>query len=153
MTGKKDLKNLFSALQTEMFAEANLSCVVNHPGDKGDNSEESWIKWFKAYLPNRYKAAKATVIDSQGNISDQIDIVLYDAQYSYLAFNQNGILYIPAESVYAVFEIKQNLKKTNMEYAGKKQKAFEDFAGHLHLFRMRAGYTRRSLCTVFLPAY
>lgn len=121
-TGKSEsnLKNLFAVLQMNMIAEAKFSNVLDHPVDKGDNSEESWIKWFEDYLPKRYKAAKATVVDSRGNISDQIDLVLYDAQYSYLAFNQNGILYIPAESVYAVFEIKQELSKANMQYAGKK---------------------------------
>ncbi|WP_418845393.1 DUF6602 domain-containing protein [Pyramidobacter piscolens] len=83
-------------------------------------SEANWIEWFTDYLPKRYKANKATVIDSEGNASDQIDVVLYDAQYSYLAFKRNEILYIPAESVYAVFEVKQNLTKEHMEYAGKK---------------------------------
>ncbi|MBR1851869.1 MAG: hypothetical protein IJ794_01635 [Lachnospiraceae bacterium] len=114
------LKTLFGALQEEMVAQAKFSNVVNHPVDKGDNTEVSWVKWFNEYLPKRYQAAKATVIDSQGNISDQIDLVLYDGQYSYLAFKQNGVLYIPAESVYAVFEVKQDLKKVYMEYAGEK---------------------------------
>lgn len=120
MNQKSNLKSLFVALQTNMLSEANLSDPLNHSVDKGDNSEKNWIKWFETYFPRRYRAAKATVIDSRGNISDQIDVVLYDAQYSYLAFNQNGILYIPAESVYAVFEVKQKLNKTNMEYAGGK---------------------------------
>ena len=105
------LKTLYSALQEEMIAKANFSSVLNHPTDKGDNTEDNWISWFSEYLPKRYKAAKATVIDSNGAISDQIDVVLYDAQYSYLAFNNNGTLYIPAESVYAVFEVKQDLTK------------------------------------------
>lgn len=120
MNEKSNLKNLFAALQKDMISKANFSNVLNHPTEKGDNSEENWIKWFEDYLPKRYKAAKATVIDSHGNMSNQIDLVLYDAQYSYLAFNQHGILYIPAESVYAVFEVKQNLTKAHMEYAGKK---------------------------------
>lgn len=77
-------------------------------------------KWFNEYLPKRYHAAKATVIDSNGNKSDQIDVVLYDAHYSYLVCRHKGILYIPAESVYAVFEVKQNISKANMQYAGKK---------------------------------
>lgn len=114
------LKGLFSTLQEHMIADAKFSDVLNHPTDKGDNSEENWIDWFDKYLPKRYKAAKATIIDSLGNISDQIDLVLYDAQYSYLAFNQHGVLYLPAESVYAVFEVKQDLTKEHMEYAGKK---------------------------------
>lgn len=114
------VKELFSALQESMVADASLSHILNHPDDKGDNAEINWLTWFKEYLPKRYKAAKATIIDSRGNLSDQIDIVLYDDQYSYLAFNQNGILYLPAESVYAVFEVKQDISKQNMEYAGAK---------------------------------
>lgn len=117
---KSKLIELFAALQSEMVVEANFSNVIKHPTDKGDNAEENWIKWFSNYLPQRYKAAKATIIDSKGCLSDQIDLVLYDAQYSYLAFNENGVLYIPAESVYAIFEIKQDLNKSHMEYAGKK---------------------------------
>lgn len=120
MSDKTSLKTLYSALQTEMIAKANFSAVMDHPTDRGDNTEASWITWFNDYLPKRYKAAKAKVIDCNGKLSDQIDIVLYDAQYSYLAFNSNGILYVPAESVYAVFEVKQDLSKENMEYSGRK---------------------------------
>lgn len=120
MNEKTNLKSLFTALQEDMLAKAQFSNVLNHPVDKGDNCEENWIKWFEDYLPKRYKASKATVVDSHGNISEQMDIVLYDVQYSYLAFNQNDIMYIPAESVYAVFEVKQQLNKVHMEYAGKK---------------------------------
>lgn len=114
------LSRLFGSLQSEMSAKMCSSSSMNHPTDMGDNTEKSWIEWFNHYLPKRYKAAKATVIDSLGSVSDQIDIVLYDGQYSYLAFNQNSILYVPAESVYAVFEIKQTLNKKHMEYAGQK---------------------------------
>lgn len=35
-------------------------------------------------------------------------------------FNQNGTMYIPAESVYAVLEAKQDLTRANIIYAGKK---------------------------------
>lgn len=114
------IKDLFVSLQEEMIAKAKLSETISHPVDKGDNSEKNWLTWFQEYLPRRYQAAKATVIDSKGNQSDQIDIVLYDRQYSYFALNQNGILYVPAESVYAVFEVRPELSKKNMEYAGKK---------------------------------
>lgn len=117
---KTKLTMLFAAMQDEMLSRVKFSNILDHPTDQGDNAEVSWIEWFNNYLPKRYKANKATVIDSNGNVSNQIDIVLYDAQYSYLAFNQNDILYVPAESVYAVFEVKQTLKKEYMEYAGKK---------------------------------
>ena len=63
---------------------------------------------------------KGVIIDSNGNESDQIDIIIYDTQYSYLVFHHNNTLLIPAESVYAVFEVKPNLNKENIEYANKK---------------------------------
>lgn len=120
MCQNNKLNELFSALQNEMIAKAMTSKAVDHPLDKGDYSEINWIDWFNKYLPDRYKAAKATIIDSRGQISDKIDLVLYDSQYSYLAFNNDGILYLPAESVYAIFEVKQCINKENMEYAGEK---------------------------------
>lgn len=69
------------------------------------------------YLPNRYCVSKAFVIDSAGERSDEIDLVIYDRQYSPFLFNQDGAIFIPAESVYAVFEIKQALDGENVAYA------------------------------------
>ena len=111
------LKGLFINLQKKMQSDLLLSCTLDHPGD---NSEESWREWLSRYLPNRYKVSKATIIDSNDHTSQQIDAVVYDAQYSYLAFEEHGILYLPAESVYAVFEIKQSLNKEHLEYAADK---------------------------------
>ena len=114
------IKKLFTNLQSVMQSELQLSDTVDHPVDKGDNSEESWRNWLSKYLPNRYKVDKATIIDSNDHTSQQIDAVIYDAQYSYLAFQEHGVLYLPAESVYAVFEIKPTLKKDYLEYAADK---------------------------------
>ncbi len=116
----KKLKDLFGALQSEMISKMAFEKVVEHPVDKGDCSEINWCKWFSNYFPKRYAFAKATVIDCEGNVSDQIDIVVYDKQYTYLAFNENDTLYVPAESVYAVFEIKQDMTKNHIEYAQNK---------------------------------
>lgn len=93
---------------------------ILHPTSKGDAFENSWIDWLNEYLPKRYKVAKAFIIDSKGKLSHQIDLVVYDNQYSPFVFNQNGTIYIPAESVYAVFEIKPEINKTNIEYAARK---------------------------------
>ena len=146
------LKTLYSALQTEMIAKANFSSVLSHPTDKGDNTEESWISWFNEYFPKRYKAAKATVIDSNGALSNQIDVVLYDAQYSYLAFNNNGILYVPAESVYAVFEVKIFLKSI-WNTQDEMQRASELCIEHLHRFHMLTAYINRKRYTGLLQVF
>lgn len=119
--GKIDLKGLFYDLQNQMIAKlsTNRRSIV-HPGAKGDASELNWIQWLKDYLPKRYCVDKAFIIDCDNNISDQIDVVIYDQQYTPFAFKQDSVIYLPAESVYAIFEVKQELTKENIEYAGKK---------------------------------
>jgi hypothetical protein len=119
-----DLKKIFYNLQNQMIATLHASrTVIDHPGAKGDASELKWIEWIETYLPKRYKVGKAFIVDSQNQISDQIDLVIYDQQYSPFVFFDKGTAYIPAESVYAVFEVKQNLSKENIKYAGEKFKS------------------------------
>ena len=48
-----------------------------------------------------------------------MDIVIYDAIYTPFIFKQDDFMYIPAESVYAVFEVKQDVKG-HIEYAAQK---------------------------------
>lgn len=88
-----------------------------HPGTKGDASEAVWISLFNTYLPQRYQAAKAHVVDSKGAFSDQIDVVVYDRQYSPFIFRYEEQTIIPAESVYAVFEARQTLNAEHIKYA------------------------------------
>ncbi|MEM6287925.1 MAG: DUF6602 domain-containing protein [Bacteroidota bacterium] len=88
---------------------------IGHPTSRGDASESVWIELLNTYLPERYRAAKATVADSKGEFSDQIDVVVYDRQYSPLIFTYEGETVIAAESVYAVFEAKQS---TSAKYVG-----------------------------------
>ena len=79
-----------------------------------------WISLLNTYLPQRYQAAKAHVVDSTGAFSDQIDVVVYDRQYSPFIFQYEEQTIIPAESVYAVFEAKQTLNARHVDYAREK---------------------------------
>ena len=91
-----------------------------HPGTMGDGSEQVWIDLLNEYLPQRYKAAKAHVVDSKGQFSEQMDVVVFDRQYSPFIFSFSGQIIIPAESVYAVFESKQSINAEMMAYAQRK---------------------------------
>lgn len=123
---KINIAELFKGLQNQMVAQLNTNReFIQHPGSKGDSLENVWIEWLRKYLPNRYCVDKAIVVDSEGYLSHQIDLVIYDQQYTPFVFNQNGVLYIPAEGVYAVFEVKPDFKgsvdkKNFIKYAGEK---------------------------------
>ena len=71
-------------------------------------------------LPKRYQVATAFVVDCQGVFSEQIDVVVFDRQYSPFTFNYQGQTIIPAESVYAVFEAKQAINADQVDYAQNK---------------------------------
>lgn len=123
---KINIADLFNSLQNQMVAQLNTNReFIHHSGSKGDSLENVWIEWLRKYLPNRYCVDKAIVVDSNGYLSHQIDLVIYDQQYTPFVFTQNGIHYIPAEGVYAVFEVKPDLQgnvgeDSFFEYAGKK---------------------------------
>jgi hypothetical protein len=124
---KIDLNQLFAGLQSQMVAQLSTNReFITHPGSKGDALENAWIEWLRKYLPNRYSVDKAIVIDHEGNTSQQIDIVIYDNWFTPFIFSQNGFHYIPAEGVYAVFEVKPDINGTTsdgknyIEYAGEK---------------------------------
>ncbi|HWY12135.1 MAG TPA: DUF6602 domain-containing protein [Bacteroidia bacterium] len=121
MHEKVSIKDLFTGFQDEMKAKLNtIRQNVKHPGTKGEGSENNWIEWLRVHLPNRYKIDKAFIIDCDGDLSQQIDLVVYDGQYSPFVFNKSGLIYIPAESVYAIFEVKQELSREQIIYAAKK---------------------------------
>jgi len=118
MSSKINLKALFLSLQEEIILKLNRK--ENHPGAKGNISEFNLIDTFREYLPRRYNVEKSFVVDANGNKSHEIDMVIFDRQYTPLIFNFGGSIYIPAESVYAVLEVKQVLNKSNILYTGKK---------------------------------
>jgi hypothetical protein len=116
-----DLRQLFADRQQQLAAQLRLARAhIGHPGDKGTVSETEWLELLRSFLPGRYCIDKATVIDSRGGTSESIDLVVYDRHHSPLVFEQAGFRYIPAEAVYAVFEVKQTLDAVHMAYAAGK---------------------------------
>ena len=97
MANSINISELFGGLQKQMEAQLNTNRDnIPHPGTKGDSLENVWIDWLRKYLPNRYCVDKAIVIDSEGQLSDQIDLVIYDRQYSPRLYDRNEIIYIPS---------------------------------------------------------
>jgi hypothetical protein len=112
------LHHLLSGLHDDIQRKlATVRRVFGHPGTKGDASEEVWLEMLQTYLPKRYSAATAHVVDSTGAFSEQIDVVVFDRQYSPFIFSYQGQTIIPAESVYAAFEAKQAINAAQVAYA------------------------------------
>lgn len=97
--------------------------ALGHPGTKGDATERVWLNLLQTYLPKRYQVEKAHVVDSKGKFSQQMDVVVFDRQYSPFIFTYEEQIIVPAESVYAVFEAKQSINAEYVKYAQDKVKS------------------------------
>jgi hypothetical protein len=119
--GRAFLQGAFSAEQRVLELQLQLSTEsITHPGTLGDVNEQYFIDFLRKYLPHRYAIDKAIVIDSTGNTSDQIDIVIFDRQYTPTLLDQESHRYVPSEAVYAVFEAKPTINKACVKYASSK---------------------------------
>lgn len=116
-----DLSEAFRARQQQLESDLGFGrTVTSHPGTLGDATELDWRGMLADFLPRRYGVTKAFVVDVEGHMSQQLDVVIHDRHFSPLLFEVGGAHFIPAESVYAVFEVKQDISRGHIEYAGEK---------------------------------
>jgi hypothetical protein len=114
------LRQAFATEQDCLVANLKSSRRIVHAGDRGEVNEQHFIHFLRKYLPNRYTVEKAIVLDSEGNVSDSIDVVVFDRQYTPTLLDNDKHRYVPAEAVYAVFECKPTIDKGYLEYAAEK---------------------------------
>jgi hypothetical protein len=119
--GKQFLQDSFALEQKLLQIKLELSSQsITHSGTLGEVNELHFVEVLRKYLPRRYAIDTAIVIDSCGATSDQIDVVVYDNQYTPTLLDQESHRFVPAESVYAVFEVKPTINKPYLEYAADK---------------------------------
>ncbi|SEE46282.1 hypothetical protein SAMN05444161_5842 [Rhizobiales bacterium GAS191] len=115
------LGQLLASLHNEIESRLTTArASFGHTSTKGDATESVWLELLNKYLPRRYSATSAHVVDSEGSFSDQIDVCVFDRQYSPFIFTFEGQDIVPAESVYAIFEAKQNITAAHINYAQRK---------------------------------
>lgn len=121
MTETFNLRTAMGWLQDGLVQDLTQGrALLPHPDEVGGNLELHWAEMLRGFLPKRYTVGKGFVIDVKGDRSDQMDVVIFDQQYSPQIFVRDGTNYVPAESVYAVFEAKQDLSKEQISYAAGK---------------------------------
>ena len=118
------LEPFFLGLQDELRAALGTGALIPHPGAKGDASELNWAGMLERHLPQRHRVVtKCFVLDHRGDLSHEIDIVLADRQYSPIVFQSGARQVIPAEAVYAVFEVKPQTDRENVLYSAGKARS------------------------------
>jgi hypothetical protein len=115
-----DLREIFAGHERSLDSLLKTGAYAGHRAVQGDGNEQHWIDLLNRHLPRRYAATRAFVVDSLGGRSEQLDLVIYDRQYSPEFWEHGQHHYLPAESVYAVLEIKPEFNREYVLYAADK---------------------------------
>ncbi|WP_276254783.1 DUF6602 domain-containing protein [Halomontanus rarus] len=111
-----DLQELVRLMSTELRQNFEKRVrLISHPGEIGTAREEALRTMLESYLPQRCGVDTGFVIDSDGNESNQIDIVIFDRNYSPVFEIVNEKRYFPCETVLAVGEVKTEVNTRQLE--------------------------------------
>lgn len=94
--------------------------LISHPGESGEAREEALKDVLRRYLPQRCGIATGFVIDSNWRESLQMDIIIYDKNYSPVFEVTGDKRYFPCETVLAVGEVKTSIDTSELEDSFKK---------------------------------
>lgn len=95
----------YNDLNDMMIREIELASV--HDGLTGSYREQMWMKFFRDMIPMKYAMAQGVIIiDSYGGVSKEVDIAVFDEQYTPYVFQYNTLKFIPIEAVVMVIECK-----------------------------------------------
>lgn len=91
-----------------------MEIASEHKSLTGNYREEMWMKFFRSIIPRKYSMAQnVMIIDSNGNVSNEVDIAVFDEQYTPYVFQYNTLKFIPIEAVSIVIECKSRDLKEN----------------------------------------
>lgn len=109
----EDIKENYRKMEREIATQLNYQ-VNNHHLTAGTHREEIWVDFFRRIVPKKFNIARSVfIIDSQGSVSNEVDIAIYDEQYTPYVFNYGHIKFIPVEAVAAVVQCKSEELKSN----------------------------------------
>jgi hypothetical protein len=113
-----DLKKVFRAIGYQMLIDFDsFHSEIQHMGERGNEREANLKLFLEAYLPKRFAIEKGEIVDSKGNVSRQCDLIIYDAINSPVLLSGKDYRVFPAESVYAVVEVKSVLDGNQFQKA------------------------------------
>jgi hypothetical protein len=95
-------------MNREVLNDLALTKAISHPGESGRAREHILTSFLKRLLPSDFGISSGFVIDGTGQISRQIDVVIYRTNY-HPVIVIGGVSHFLVESVAAVFEVKATI--------------------------------------------
>jgi hypothetical protein len=92
----------------ELFWDESKSELI-HPGEFGIYREAIVKDFLSIFIPSRYSIGSGFIISTNGRISTQCDLVIFDHQSTPLMQSINHQIFYPIETVVAIGEIKSDI--------------------------------------------
>ena len=89
--------------------------MIPHSGEVGALVEQQFRFHLTEILPEKIGISHGFVIDSNGEVSKQMDIILYDKLNTPRIFSSDGAQIFPVEATYACGEIKTKIDSEALE--------------------------------------
>ncbi|MEZ8042464.1 DUF6602 domain-containing protein [Vibrio sp. 1F263] len=107
---KDKLDNLFQAYNTshKVFWDENKKKLL-HPGEYGEFREKAARELISLFIPQTMKVDEGFIITSQGEVSSQCDLIVYDPNSCPNLVSAAHQKFFPIECVIAVGEIKSDI--------------------------------------------
>lgn len=111
-------------MEVEGFAR-----LVRHNGERGRENEMALSRLLTNLLPGYLQVGSGMLIDSTGDFSKQLDLVLFDAHDEPTAFAQTTQLLFPVEVALAAVEVKTKLTTSDLDDMIKKTESVRQLHG------------------------
>jgi hypothetical protein len=85
-----------------------------HRGEQGRQREDVVRDFFKDLLPGRLEIGTGEIAATNGDVSPQMDLIVYDGLHTALLDRTDSSVVVPVEGVYAVTEVASNLTATKL---------------------------------------
>jgi len=102
-------EKLLITAEARLWADFQAASEYAQTGDIGDGREATLVKFLQEHLPGRYCVTSGEAIDSRGNQSGQIDIMVYDSSTTRPLLDDGKNVLLPAEALLATIEVKTKL--------------------------------------------
>lgn len=113
----ESIRENYQKLESSIVAQLNLA-TPNHYATTGTYREKIWASLFRQIIPHKFSIAQGVfIIDSSAsnNISKEVDLAVFDEQYTPYIFNYGNIKFIPIEAVAIVIQCKSRNVKSKKD--------------------------------------
>ena len=109
------LQKIFEGMGKKLQADFEfLTSQLSHALSTGEAREFILKELLRKYLPAKLGIDKGIILSSDGQVSKQIDIVIYDKLNTPLLYGAENLRLFPVEGVYAIISIKSKLDSSGL---------------------------------------